>query len=160
LFLAVNFLIMNIKIVEIEALETHSLRHALLRKGMPLSSCHFEGDNASETLHLGAFESKSLVGILSAFLNPCPQYPNLKGVQLRAMAVATEHQRKGIASQLIQQVLKRIEENLNPDCIWLNARIAAKKLYESNGFESIGTPFEIELIGTHQRYIKIRSHEN
>jgi len=159
-FLAVNFLIMNIEIVEIEAHQTYPLRHALLRKGMPLSSCHLEGDNTSETLHLGAFESENLVGILSAYLNPCPEHRNLRGVQLRAMAVATAYQRKGIASQLIQSVFKRIEEHLNPDCIWLNARIAANALYESNGFLPIGTTFEIEPIGTHQRFIKILSHES
>jgi hypothetical protein len=70
---------MNIEIVEIEARQTYPLRHALLRKGMPLSSCHLEGDKAVETLHIGAFESETLVGILSAYSNPCPQYPNLKG---------------------------------------------------------------------------------
>jgi ribosomal protein S18 acetylase RimI-like enzyme len=151
---------MNIEIVEIEARQTYPLRHALLRKGMPLSSCHLEGDKAVETLHIGAFESETLIGILSAYSNPCPQHPNLKGVQLRAMAVATGYQRKGIASQLIQSIFKRIEENLHPDCIWLNARIAANALYESNGFVPIGPTFEIESIGTHQRYLKLLSYES
>ena len=75
------------------------------------------------------------------------------------MAVTTGYQRKGIASQLIQSIFKRIEENLHPDCIWLNARIAANALYESNGFVPIGTTFEIEPIGTHQRYLKLLSYE-
>jgi len=41
----------------------------------------------------------------------------------------------------------------------LNARIAAQKLYESNGFYPIGKQFEINSIGTHQRFIKLLSDE-
>ena len=56
---------------------------------------------------------------------------------------------------------KKLENNekFNPDCIWLNARIAANSLYESNGFSPLGNPFEIKSIGTHQCFIKILSNE-
>jgi len=149
---------MQIEINKITVLETYPLRHALLRKGRPLSSCKLEGDQYIETIHLGAFFEKKLIGIGSAFLKPCPQYPKLNGVQLRAIAVAPNFQRKGVASQLIQNLLQKIEIQLNPKCIWLNARIPANALYLSNGFQPVGSPFEIEPIGAHQRFIKIYPH--
>ena len=136
---------------------TYPLRHALLRKGKPLKSCYFEMDKTKEAIHLGAFKSKKIIGILSAFQTPCPQFEKLQGVQLRAIAVATKYQHRGVGSLLIQGIFQHINKNI--DCIWLNSRIAANNLYKSNGFKPIGQQFEIESIGTHQRFIKILSNE-
>ena len=138
---------------------TYPLRHALLRKGKPLKSCYFEMDKDKETIHLGAFKDKKIIGVLSAYQIPCPQFEKLQGVQLRAIAVDPKCQRKGIASILIKSIFQRINKNQNVDCIWLNARVAANDLYKSNGFNPLGKQFEIESIGTHQRFIKILSNE-
>ena len=138
---------------------TYPLRHALLRKGKPLKSCYFEMDKDKETIHLGAFKAKKIIGVLSAFQIPCPQFEKFQGVQLRAIAVDPKYQRKGIASLLIKSIFQRINKNQNVDCIWLNARVAANDLYKSNGFNPLGKQFEIESIGTHQRFIKILSNE-
>lgn len=151
---------MEFKILKIDANITYPLRHALLRKGKPLRSCYFKNDKAKETVHLGAFKFEKLIGILSAYYIPCPEFENLKGYQLRAIAVNPKYQRQGIASLLIQNILGKIIEKQNADHIWLNARIAAQKLYESNGFYPIGKQFEINSIGTHQRFIKLLSNEN
>jgi ribosomal protein S18 acetylase RimI-like enzyme len=145
---------MHIKVLEIDVSKTYSLRHALLRKGKALESCFFPNDTSEKTIHLGAFESEQLIGILSAYPKDCPDHNHLEGVQFRAIAVAPSHQRKGVASNLIQHAIKIVEEKLHPDFIWLNARIEANSLYQSNGFKSIGAPFEIESIGTHQRFLK------
>ena len=150
---------MQIKVLEIDVSKTYPLRHELLRKGKALESCFFPNDQSETTLHLGAFYSKQLIGILSAYQKDCPDYNHLKGVQLRAIAVAVDQQRKGVASQLIQQAIKIIEKKLHPDCIWLNARIAANPLYQANGFKPIGTTFEIESIGTHQRFLKLLKND-
>ncbi len=145
---------MKFKILEIEASMTYLLRHQLLRKGKPYNSCFFDHDEAKETIHLGAFHSKKLIGILSAFQKTFPQNNDLKAVQLRAIAVEPTFQRKGIASMLIQHALKKIRLIQSPDCFWLNARVQANTLYLENGFTPIGEPFEIKSIGKHQRFIK------
>ena len=150
---------MTFRILKIEVNMTYPLRHALLRKGKPLKSCYFEMDKAKETIHLGAFKSEKIIGVLSAFQTPCPQFEKLQGVQLRAIAVDTKFQHKGVGSLLIQSVFQYINKNQNIDCIWLNSRVAANNLYISNGFKPIGKQFEIESIGTHQRFIKILSNE-
>ena len=146
---------MNIKISEIEVSLTYPLRHELLRKGKPLKSCYLEGDKNLETIHIGAYTSKELIGIASAYLNSCPQYFDKKGVQLRAIAVIPRFQRQGIATKLINHILKKVKIKINPDYIWLNSRISANQLYLSNGFNPIDKPFNIKSIGMHQRFIII-----
>ena len=43
-------------------------------------------DKDKETIHLGAFKAKKIIGVLSAFQISCPQFEKLQGVQLRAIA--------------------------------------------------------------------------
>ena len=145
---------MDIQIKEILAKQTYELRHPLLRKGQPYDSCQLENDNHLQSIHLGAYSSSQLVGILSAMPNCCPDYNDQIAFQLRAMAVHPEFQRRKIASQLIQNIVRRLKEDSKVENIWLNARVNANALYLNNGFQAIGTPFEIKPIGVHQRFIK------
>jgi ribosomal-protein-alanine N-acetyltransferase len=145
---------MDIQIKEILAKQTYELRHPLLRKGQPYDSCQLENDNHPQSIHLGAYSSSQLVGILSAMPNCCPDYNDQIAFQLRAMAVHPEFQRRKIASQLIQNIVRRLKEDSKVENIWLNARVNANALYLNNGFQAIGTPFEIKSIGVHQRFIK------
>ena len=145
---------MDIQIKEILAKQTYELRHPLLRKGQPYYSCQLENDNHPQSIHLGAYSSSQLVGILSAMPNCCPDYNDQIGFQLRAMAVHPEFQRRKIASQLIQNIVRRLKEDSKVENIWLNARVNANALYLNNGFQAIGSPFEIKPIGVHQRFIK------
>lgn len=145
---------MDIQIKEILAKQTYELRHPLLRKGQPYDSCQLENDNHLQSIHLGAYSSSQLVGILSAMPNCCPDYNYQIAFQLRAMAVHPEFQRRKIASQLIQNIVRRLKEDSKVENIWLNARVNANALYLKNGFQAIGTPFEIKPIGVHQRFIK------
>ena len=144
---------MNIRISEIDVSLTYPLRHGLLRKGKPLSSCYLYGDKNLETIHIGAYISEELIGIASAFLKTCPQYSNKIGVQLRAIAVIPKFQRQGIATKLIKHILKIIKTKINKNYIFLNSRISANQLYLSNGFNPIDKPFNIKSIGMHQRFI-------
>ena len=145
---------MDIQIKEILAKQTYELRHPLLRKGQPYDSCQLENDNHPQSIHLGAYSSSQLVGILSAMPNCCPDYNDQIAFQLRAMAVHPEFQRRKIASQLIQNIVRRLKEDSKVENIWLNARVNANALYLNNGFQVIGSPFEIKPIGVHQRFIK------
>lgn len=145
---------MEVQIKEILAEQTYALRHPLLRQGQPYESCRLDQDNHPQTLHLGAYVSHRLVGILSAMPNRCPEFINQNAIQLRGIAVDPEFQRNKIASQLIQSILLRIQANKSVHCVWLNSRVKANALYLSNGFEVLGTPFEIIPIGMHQRFIQ------
>lgn len=151
---------MELQIKEILAKETYELRHPFLRKGQPIESCQLEKDEDTDTIHLGAYYAYSLVGILSAIYNECSEHKTRRAVQLRAMAVHPDFRRKKIASQLIQAILSKLKEKQSVEIIWLNARVIANDLYLNNGFSPVGLPFEIEPIGTHQRFIKWINHES
>lgn len=63
---------MKVQIKKIKSIQTFELRHPLLRKGQPLSSCALYLDDDPQSFHLGAYQKKKLVGILSAMPTPCP----------------------------------------------------------------------------------------
>ena len=64
----------GILIQAIEAASTHVIRHPVLRKGHPLESCIFDGDELASTLHLGAYLDEKLVGVLSAYEKQHPAF--------------------------------------------------------------------------------------
>ena len=76
-------------------------------------------------------------------------------MRLRGVATLTKYQKKGLASQLIIEVEERLLKLKNIKLIWLNARISAKKFYETLGYKNIGETFNIKGIGIHQRLYKI-----
>ena len=148
---------MKVEILSIKVSKCYPLRHKMLRKGKPLETCHFEGDNSKGTFHLGALVDKEIIGIISVYKKDLNQFKNLKGAQFRGIAVASKHQRKGVASKLINYAEKETKKRMNPKYIWLNGRISANNLYLDRGFKPIGNQFEINTIGIHQRFIKMIS---
>lgn len=59
-------------IKEISSKETFIVRHPVLRKGKPIESCYFEGDDLESTHHFGLFVNEKLTGVISIFLNSNP----------------------------------------------------------------------------------------
>ena len=151
---------MKVEITSIEVSKCYPLRHEMLRRGKPLETCYFDGDNSEGTFHLGAIIDKVIIGIISVYEKDLSQFKNSKGAQFRGIAVASKHQRKGVASKLINCAEKETKKRMNPKYIWLNGRISANKLYLGRGFDLIGDPFEINTIGIHQRFIKMISYDN
>ena len=151
---------MKVEITSIEVSKCYPLRHEMLRRGKPLETCYFDGDNSEGTFHLGAIVDNEIIGIISVYEKDLTQFKNSKGAQFRGIAVALKHQRKGVASKLINCAEKETKKRMNPKYIWLNGRISANNLYLGRGFDLIGDPFEINTIGIHQRFIKIISYDN
>ena len=67
---------MKVEILSIKVSKCYPLRHKMLRKGKPLETCYFDGDNSKETFHLGALVDKELaVGHASgALLAECVEH--------------------------------------------------------------------------------------
>ena len=59
-------------IKKIAASETYSVRLPLIRKGKPIESCRFDGDDLKSTQHFGLYLSQKLVGIISLFKKIIP----------------------------------------------------------------------------------------
>lgn len=135
-------------IKKIAAAETYSVRLPVLRKGKPIESCRFDGDDLETTQHFGLYLDQKLVGIISLFKKNTPPFSEKHQCQIRGMAVLENHREKDYGKALIihsEQVCK----NQGVDLIWFNARMEAIGFYEKMGYQKEGTPFEIPDVGEH-----------
>ena len=127
--------------------ETLPIRQDVLRPGRPKKECIFDGDDAPQTFHLGAFTDETLVGIASFVVDNNPYFSG-KQYRLRGMAVLPEYRGKGFGKELVAFGEKLIQEK-GFDVLWFNAREVALNFYSRLGFISKGEPFEISTVGTH-----------
>ena len=144
-------------IEKITDLETYSVRHAVLRKGKPIETCQFEGDDLPSAHHFGYFVNNDLVGIISIFKNNNVIFAANNQYQIRGMAVLESHQKKGIGELLVKHCEVYCKK-LQSDLIWFNARTAAVGFYEKLGYAKVGTAFEIKDVGEH--YLMAKSIRN
>jgi ribosomal protein S18 acetylase RimI-like enzyme len=142
-----------ITIRNITANETYPVRHSVLRKGQPITSCCFEGDELNTTKHYGLFENDALQGIISLYKNANRQFEATKQIQIRGMAVLEHNQGKGFGKELVQYCENLLTES---DCqlIWFNARENAIGFYQKLGYNIQGEAFDIEGIGKHYVMLK------
>ncbi|SDX92604.1 Predicted N-acyltransferase, GNAT family [Lutibacter oricola] len=135
-----------IEVRNISAKETYAIRKEVLRKGVP-KPVKFEGDEAKDTFHLGAFENEQLIAV-SSYMKVANH--NFKGeqYQLRGMATLPHCQGKGAGKKMLTKAIKQCR-TLKIDCLWCNARIIAVNFYKKQGFKTVGTTFDIEYIGPH-----------
>ncbi|MCI4441888.1 MAG: GNAT family N-acetyltransferase [Lentimicrobium sp.] len=145
-------------IKKISSAETFSVRHPVLRKGKPLESCHFDGDNLETTQHFGLYLDEELVGIISLFKKSNPDFKENNQYQIRGMAVLEDHRKKDFGKALIRYSEEQCK-NQNVDLIWFNARIEASGFYEKMGYQKIGVPFEIPDVGEHIVMFKKNKNE-
>lgn len=137
----------TIRIITAEA--SYPVRHEVLRKGKPIDSCRFEGDDLPTTQHFGLFEDDNLQGIISVFETSNPLFTETRQRQIRGMAVLEHNQGKGYGKQLVLHCEKYLAETDYCELIWFNARENAKGFYQKLGYTIQGTPFNIEGIGIH-----------
>ena len=141
---------MHIK--EVSLNEIIPLRHSILRKGKPVSSCYFEEDQHEGTFHLGAFVLSKLVGI-ATFIPHYDEGSKLLHFQLRGMAIEVTHQGKGVGRKIIKYVFPILVAK-NGATLWCNARESAFAFYQKMGFEIMGNAFDIPSVGTHYKMQK------
>ena len=142
-----------IQIKEIPSKETYIVRQPVLRKGKPIESCIFEGDDLETTHHFGLFENNNLTGIISLFDQCNIIFADNNQAQIRGMAVLETHQKKGFGEALVKYCEAYCTEN-NVDLIWFNARTAAVGFYKKMNYQTIGEPFDIKDVGEHSLMFK------
>jgi len=135
-----------IEIKKIKASDTYNIRLEVLRNGIPLP-VEFNGDNDSNTIHLGAFKNGNLIAV-SSFMKASKEDFKGEQYQLRGMATLPEFQGLG-AGKLMMLEAFDIFKNLKIDCLWCNARIIAVDFYKKLGFQTFGNVFDIKFIGNH-----------
>ncbi len=132
----------------ISAKESYVVRHPVLRKGRPLSSCVFEGDELESTVHIGGFVNNKLVAVATFLENDNPKHNFSNAVQLRGMAVLEQYQGKNYGKILLkfgETLLKKKRRAV----VWMNAREIAVEFYKIMGYKTVGNIFEIPKAGKH-----------
>ncbi|WP_345005146.1 GNAT family N-acetyltransferase [Snuella lapsa] len=132
----------------IDTISVYKVRQPVLRKGRPIESCVFEGDELETTVHVGVFIAGELVAVSSFLKNKHDKVLSDCQYQLRGMAVLESFQNKGLGGIMLnygEQLLK----NKLTDVIWCNAREVALNFYKKQGYTIVGEPFDIKGIGSH-----------
>lgn len=132
----------------ITAAQTRQLRHAVLKPFQPVEELIYPGDDAPDSLHVGAFQADQIVGIASVSRQPPPDRDDGDTWQLRGMAPTPEVRRQGYGAALIAACIEHVARH-GGSAIWCNARVSAIPFYQSLGFAITSDVFEIPQTGPH-----------
>jgi GNAT superfamily N-acetyltransferase len=146
------------EIKKINAIDTYPVRQEVLRKGKPIETCQFKGDDDENTVHFGLYQKEQLIGIISIFKEKNNLFQEKNQFQIRGMAVLEDFQGKGFGAELVK-VAENYCINQNVDLIWFNAREKAIPFYKKLGYTSIGDSFLIPDVGIHFAMYK-KIHKN
>ncbi|UGU15526.1 GNAT family N-acetyltransferase [Sinomicrobium kalidii] len=128
--------------------ETYPVRHPVLRTGLPLATCEFDGDDAPTTFHIGVYIEGKLAGVVTILENAHSRFDEERQFQLRGMAVLEEFQKQGLGQVLVREAEKEVERR-GGYFMWMNARKVAVRFYEKLGYIIDGDEFIIETVGPH-----------
>ena len=132
----------------IPAEATRPLRQRVLRPYQSLEELYYPGDEGPQTLHLGAFKAKKLVGIISVYHEPPPDSDDVGSWRLRGVATAPEARGQGYGGQLLQSAIAYVAQQKGT-FLWCHARTTALDYYRRYGFQPEGEMFESPGTGWH-----------
>lgn len=107
----------------IKASQTWKIRHEVMWPDQPFEFVQLDEDDSG--LHFGVFTAEKLVSIVSCFIDG-------DEMQFRKLATLEEYQGKGIASELLNFILKLAKEK-GLKKVWCNARTTKKSFYGKFG---------------------------
>ena len=138
----------QVEIKKVVAEDVRPLRHSELRKGQAFSTTSYIEDYEPDTFHMACIINEKIVTCASYYKEKSIKIKSDNEYRLRGMATDSNFQRKGYATDLMQESFKELKKR---DCnmVWCNARLGAVDFYKSIGFNIIGEIFEIEAIGSH-----------
>ncbi len=138
----------DLSIKPITGPETIAIRHAVLRQGKPIEACFIPQDKLDNTYHFGIYYKNQLVGVCTFVADQSPLFKDQKQYRLRAMGVLKNYQGMHFGKHLLNYGITFLKTK-NIDRLWFNARIIALNFYKNNGFETIGSQFDIPEVGPH-----------
>lgn len=133
--------------------EILQVRWNILRAGMPVESAHFPGDDAPETIHVGAFVETTGINVgCASFMRA--DWQGQPAWQLRGMAVIDALQGQGIGALLLAEAeeLARVGPVRQ---LWCNAREGAVRFYLKLGWELASERFEVPTAGPHFKMTRV-----
>ncbi len=139
---------LKVNIRKVEAKKVRPLRHSELRKGQDFSTTSYIEDYEAGTFHMACIVGEKIVTCASYYPEKSIKIKSNRAYRLRGMATDSRFQRKGYASDLMEESFKELKKR-DCDMLWCNARLVAVSFYKSVGFKIIGELFDIEAIGPH-----------
>jgi argininosuccinate lyase len=140
-----------VEIRAVSAEDVRPIRRRVLRAGLPRPNVRFEGDEAPDTLHAGAFLDGRLVAVATIVRRPPPDEPGARAAwQVRGMATQPAARGRGLGGDLLERCVEHARDR-GGAFVWCNARVRAVAFYERHGFAGVGDVFEIERLGPHLR---------
>jgi predicted GNAT family N-acyltransferase len=129
----------KLKIKNIQASDTWSLRHRVMSPNRPFDSIKLPKDG--DGLHFGLFQDDKLISVISLFVDN-------KIAQFRKFATEISEQGKGYGSILLKHIIEESTKQ-KVENLWCNARVSALGFYQKFGFEAISETWmdnEIEYV--------------
>jgi GNAT superfamily N-acetyltransferase len=134
----------------VKAEEILTLRHRVLRAGLPQTAAKFPGDDDPQTVHLAIRDGTNIVGCATILVN---QWKETPACQLRGMAVDPAYQGRGLGTRLLAAIDQTVRDK-GFHLLWANARVPAAEFYRNNGWEIVSEIFEIPTAGPHFKMIR------
>ncbi len=139
---------LKVNIRKVDAKKVRPLRHAELRKGQDFSTTSYIEDYEADTFHMACIVDEKIVTCASYYPEKSIKIKSNRAYRLRGMATDSNFQRKGYASDLMEESFKELKKR-DCDMVWCNARLGAVDFYKSVGFKITGDLFDIAEIGPH-----------
>jgi ribosomal protein S18 acetylase RimI-like enzyme len=130
------------EIRRIAACDTMALRDVALRPDLPPGGSHYPGDDAPETLHLGAFSDNTLVAVATLCREAMPGMQSTASWRLRGMATLPEYRGCGLGRQLTQRCIAYAAKQ-GGTCVWCTSRVATVAFYRTLGFTECSDTFSL-----------------
>jgi predicted GNAT family N-acyltransferase len=144
---------LKVNIRKVDAKKVRPLRHSELRKGQDFSTTSYLKDYEADTFHMACIVDEKIVTCATFYPEKSSKIKSDNTYRLRGMATDYSFQRKGYATDLMNESFKELK---NRDCnmVWCNARLVAVDFYKSSGFKITGEIFDIAEIGPHYYMFK------
>lgn len=115
---------LKVNIRKVEAKKVRPLRHSELRKGQDFSTTSYIEDYEAGTFHMACIVGEKIVTCASYYPEKSIKIKSNRAYRLRGMATDSRFQRKGYASDLMEESFKELKKR-DCDMLWCNARLVA-----------------------------------
>jgi ribosomal protein S18 acetylase RimI-like enzyme len=126
----------------ISVAEARVLRDRVLRPGLPTGRSIYPGDDAPDTLHLGAFVNGRLAAVATLCHESMTGTSDAGEWRLRGMATLKEFRRSGLGKRLAERCVAHAADSQGT-LLWCSARMATVPFYRSLGFKEQGENFRL-----------------
>jgi GNAT superfamily N-acetyltransferase len=128
--------------------EIISLRHAVLRDGLPIEAAYFAEDRDPTTRHIGAFSNDRNIGCATFLIST---YESQPAWRLRGMATAPDFRRAGLGRAMLALAEQTLRAESDIPLLWCDARTPAVPFYQKQGWTIVSEEYVVPTAGPHYR---------